>query len=260
MTDSKNHWPDWSKPNDADEIELARILCPFIKIISPDIVKLLVEDNNKQLEKWRNSFTELNINPDIYLWENSPVAFPGIRRHVGNKEIKKFKGGSLKVKDSLALDDNSYPKEIWSYIFRNRKADKKGPTDYSLAHIIDHKDYKSRKEDEIDNLILKAKKNSFAALYTSVVNTIFVPNNFLKPTDHKGNLRMLLIQIIHEYYSPICTPLPYGCSYNLSKVEASWKLSNFPKPDIVGDVDSMDEFLKYRNGVVEDKINQFRSK
>lgn len=234
---------------------------PFVRILSPDIVKIIVEENNRKLEKWVNDFKTIGIRPDIYLWENSPVTFPGIRRHVG-KEAAEMRADRKRAygEHSLLFDDNSYPKELWSFVLRERKADKNGPENYSLAHILDHKDYKSRHTNEIIGFEKTEEKNLYAGLYTSCVNTVWVPNSLLKPTDHKGNLRRLLIQTIHKYYSSICAILPHGKSLNLDKIDDIWHIDNFPKPIVVGDVAFVKEFIEFRNSIIENRIRELQRK
>jgi len=259
MRPKRDKWTEWTTPSEDEQILLAKILLPHIKILSPDIVKLIVEDNNKNLSNWTAMFQNIGIRPDIYLWENSPVTFPGIRRHAGSKEITSFNDSPKKAKgnNALVLDDNAYPKELWSYVIRNSKYDRTNPPNYSLAHIVDHKDYKTRNNDELKGFEKTEDKNLFAGLYTSCVNTVWVPNSLLKPTDHKGKLRKLLIQIIDKYYGSICTVLPHKLSFNLDNIEENWQLENFPKPTIVGNVDNIANFIQFRNDIIEEKIKNY---
>ncbi len=249
-------WPDWKTPSNEEEILFARILLPYIKIISPDIVKIIVDDNNRNLSEWSVQFKKLGINPEIYLWKDSPVAFPGIRRHSGTKEISSFginpktaKGGNC-----LLLDDNSFPKEIWSYVLRGTKYNRTNPNNYSLAHIVDHKDYKSRNNYELKGFNKSDEKNLFAGLYTSCVNTIWIPNTLLKPTDHTSNLRKLLIQIVEKYYEKVCVRLPHNLQFNLDNINEEWDINNFPEPTIVGNIDGVMDFIEYRHKKINELI------
>lgn len=252
----KNKWPDWQIPTDEDQLTLARILLPHIKILDPKIVALIVEDNNKNLSIWQEQFQILGIRSDIYLWENSPVAFPGIRRHVGTREIAQFKG-DLKYsssKNAIYLDANSYPKEIWSFSLRNIKYGNTNPYDYSLAHILDHKDYKTRNSNELKGFEKSEDKNLFAGLYTSCANTIYIPTTFLKPTDHNSKIRQILIQLVDKYYGSICNVLPHNLSFNLDDIEDDWRLDNFSPPTVVGNVDNAHNFLVYRNNLINRRL------
>lgn len=120
-------WPTWDLPSDEEQLVLARAIIPYIKIISPAIVEKIVEDNNRNLEAWKEGFEQIGVRSDIYLWPDTPVTFPGIRRHVGATETSLFRSGP-KVsigENALYLDDNSYPKEIWSFALRNKMFSKK---------------------------------------------------------------------------------------------------------------------------------------
>ena len=251
------NWPEWSIPSDDTQIHLATILLPYIKILSPEIVKLIVDNNNSNRKKWTEQFINLGIKPDIYLWDDSPVTFPGVRRHSGNKEIGGFKRNSktAKGKNALLLDDNSFPKQIWAFSLKNyRYVDKRNPANYSLAHISDHKDYKSRNADELMGFQKTKIENSFAGLYTSCINTIWVPNLLEKPTDHNSKIRQLLIQIIIKNYSSFCKILPYNLSFKLDHIEDQWRIDRFPSPTIVGNIDYAKNFIEYRNKFMNDKI------
>ncbi len=256
----RENWPEWLVPSDESQIQLAMVLMPHIKILSPEIVKVIVEENNNKHNKWVNDFKKIGIRADIYLWENSPITFPGIRRHVGKNEEMEVKKNRKRARgnDSLLLDDNSFPKEIWSFVLRGRKVGKHGPSNYSLAHIVDHKDYKSRHTDEIMGFEKSIEKNLYAGLHTSCTNTVYIPNNLLKPTDHNGMIRRLLIQVINRYYNPICSTLPHNKSFKLDNIEDKWHIDRFPEPAIVGNNSLAKEFIEYRNNFIEERIRELQ--
>jgi hypothetical protein len=251
-------WLQWEVPNENEELMLARVLLPYIKILHPHIIASVVEDNNKNLTVWSEQLQNLGVNPTIYLWHNSPVAFPGIRRHVGTGETSSFRSNpKLSIgENALYLDDNSYPKEVWSFALRNLQFGKKNPPEYSLAHILDHKDHNSRNTTELTGFQLSEDKHLYAGLYTSCVNSFYVPTNFLKPTDHNSKIRQLLIQIVDKYYGAVCNPLPFGNSFNLNSIEGQWRLENFPEPVIVGNLSYINNFLAYRNRVINKRIGE----
>jgi hypothetical protein len=255
-----NKWPVWNIPTDEEQVILAETLLPYIKMLAPEIVGLIAEENNKHLSVWTEQLTSLGIRADIYLWEGSPVTFPGIRRHVGTTETSAFRSNPKYASsdNALLLDDNSYPKELWSFALRNSRYGKKNPANYSLAHILDHKDYNTRNTDELIGFNKTEDKNLFAGLYTSCANTIYIPTSFLKPTDHNSSIRKLLIQIIDRYYGSVCNPLPHNLSFNLNNIEDQWRLDNFPKPAFVGNVANIKNFIAYRNNVINECITNFR--
>ena len=135
-------WPVWDVPDEADIFRLAQALTPFIRFLHPDIIKAITEDNELMRAEWSAKLFEVGIDPEIYLWANSPCGFPGIRRYAGSQEIAEYRGKatnqSRSLHQALELDDNDSPKHLWSFIFRGKKFQKFGPTGYSLAHLADH--------------------------------------------------------------------------------------------------------------------------
>ncbi|MDQ2862827.1 MAG: hypothetical protein M3R50_04085 [Bacteroidota bacterium] len=249
-------WPIWELPSDDQQLILARRILPYIKIISPASVEEIVGSNNQNLEAWKEKFEKIGVRSDIYLWPDTPVTFPGIRRHVGSGETSVFRKGpkASMGEHALYLDDNSYPKEIWSFALRHKRFGKKNPAGYARAHILDHKDFNTRNIHELEGFQKQDSKNLFAGLYTSVVNAVYSPTIFLKPTDYNIKIRLLLIQIVNKYYGQVCQPLPHQLSFNIKDIPAAWQLENFPQPEVVGDVKNVDAFLRYRNGVIENRI------
>lgn len=253
----KTDWPKWQQPTNDEMLVLAKTLIPYVKIIHPKIVALVVKENNKKRDEWAERFEARGICLNTYLWPSSPVVFPGIRRHSGTAEINAFKSRSTDIiAKTLSLDDNSYPKEIWSFALRGRKIEKNNPYGYALAHVLDHKDYGSRIKRELKGDFSKVDKKGFAGLYTSCVNTIWTPTSLLKPTDHNTKLRSLINQIINNQYKDVCEILPYGLEFISDTTDTEWDLANFSKmPQPVGEVEFMPEFLNYRNGIIEKLLN-----
>jgi len=255
-------WPEWDTPSDEEQLLLAKVLLPYIKILAPEIVAIIVEDNNKNFSAWTEQLVSLGIRADIYLWKNSPVVFPGIRRHVGSEETSDFRKNQKfsRGENALCLDDNSYPKEIWSFALQNKRYGMKNPANYSLAHILDHKDFNTRNIDELIGFEKSEDKNLFAGLYTSCVNSVYIPTTFLKPTDHNSKIRKLLIQIVEKYYGSVCNALPHNLSFNFSAIEEQWRLDSFPQPTVVGKTDYIQKFIAYRNSVIAERIKNYSKK
>lgn len=115
-------WPVWDYPSDQELYELIKLTVKYTKYLHPEIVRKVVQDNNKHTAKWSEQLERRKIPSKIYLWENSPCAFPGVRRYAGSQEIAFFrkhtKLSDSDIKYAIRLDDNDYPKHIWSYLFR----------------------------------------------------------------------------------------------------------------------------------------------
>ena len=130
-------WPNWERPTDGEMLAIARVLARYAQFLKPEVVSAVVEDNARHANEWRSLLVERRIDPDIYLWKGSPCAFPGVRRHAGETERKRFKDpatAALPHPHCLRLDDNDYPKHLWAFVFTGRKSAKRGPKGYHLAH------------------------------------------------------------------------------------------------------------------------------
>ena len=109
------HWPVWPQPSAEDLLDLARATAPFVRFLAPDIVGAVAEDNRLMGPEWSSRLRALDINPDIYLWEGTPCAFPGIRRYAGSEEqavLRKRAAPRAAPPQCLDLDDNDYPKHL----------------------------------------------------------------------------------------------------------------------------------------------------
>lgn len=244
----KQDWPEWPAPSDDDLYELVKLTARFAKFLNPDIVNALMEDNNKNWSIWRAHFKLHHINPDIYLWHRSPCAFPGVRRYSGSKEIAYFrKHTDLEgegIPDAFQLDDNDYPKHLWSFVFRGKPFPKYGPKGYSLAHLADHKDHKNRmyQEFEMDE---SKEVIPIYGLYTAPTNTAFLPRSLIRPSDFSPIIRKILIERANDLYGSFCNILPPNIHLKEDKLN-KWHHSNFEWADPVGSLDNMELFLEYR--------------
>ena len=236
-------WPDWPQPDEADILKLAHTVAPLVKFLHPDIVAAVVEDNRHHLLDWRSKLAEVDIDPDIYLWEGSPCAFPGVRRYT-KKEEPSFRDRTKNFPHSLWLDDNDFPKHLWAYVLTGRMFKKQGPRGYELAHLADHKEYKNRWRDEF-SLDFQAAPPPLFGLYTSPANTVYVPNGFLRPTDFVNPLRALLLKRAYELYGRICTLAPPPLRER-ELDDSAWNPAHFTWGGPVGDVQKVDSFLEYR--------------
>lgn len=243
-------WPVWNQPDENECYELAKITTKYIKFLNPKIVEVLVQENEKFKNLISQTFKQKNIDINLYLWEKSSCSFPGIRRYAGSSEIsayrKRFQISS--IEDALDLDDNDFPKHLWSFIFQNKPFGKKGPEGYSLAHLIDHKKYNNRMEEEFifpDNYVFE---KPLYGLYTCPTNTVYIPNNLIKPTDFNGNLRNLLFRKAYSLYNSVCNIIPPEIKIK-ENPDHKWDLDNFEWAEPVGTLDNIQNFLDYRKKI-----------
>jgi len=250
---AKSNWPVWELPTEDEIYQLAQVTTKYIRFLNPLIIEKITEDNKSHYEEWHNILTKNKINPELYLWELSPCCFPGIRRHAGSREIAHFKKQIVmqqnEIPNALRLDDNDFPKQIWSFIFRGKQFSKSGPNDYSLAHLIDHKKSKNRMSIELELKDKNYHSETFYGLYTCPTNTIYIPNSLLKPTDFNSFLRQLLFQKAWSLYKNYCNILP---PYVQPKTEnKKWDINNFKWGETVGNMDNINIFLEYRNKIMD---------
>lgn len=241
-------WPHWDTPTDEELYELIKLTAKYAKFLHPEIVQKIVEDNNYHKEVWSAQLARHNVSPSIYFWENSPCAFPGVRRYSGSKEIAYFRKhaelSDHEIHHAVVLDDNDFPKQIWSYIFRQNKFQKYGPKNYALAHLADHKEYNNRLFAEFD-IESKSEEHQLFGLFTCPSNTVYIPTSLIRPTDFSPAIRKLLISRAHDLYGSFANILPPWIKLN-PKIKIPWKLAHFQWADPVGLPGNVEPFLKFR--------------
>lgn len=250
---SKASWPDWKLPTEEDLLRLATITIPYVRFLHPEIVQAVVEDNAAHMETWAARLRDRNIDPSLYLWERTACTFPGVRRHAGSTEVAIHHGRSTLTTETahaLKLDDNHYPKMVWSFVFRGKPFQNQGPVGYALAHLADHKQYKNRGREEFDGHIDGSSLPVSFGLFTSVANAVYLPVGLIKPTDFSFALRNVLQRQAQKLYGDFCNLLPPPA--RVRDVESSlWSLDAFDWAEPVGSVDNVPAFLKYRNQEME---------
>ena len=252
-----NDWPTWEQPNDEECYQLAKVTTKYIRFINPEIVRCIVEENEKERESISEALSSHGINPDLYLWEKSSCCFPGVRRYAGSSEISAYRKRSeiSEIEDALILDDNDFPKQLWSFIFRGTQFSKFGPAGYSLAHLVDHKKEKNRMEDEFIFPAGFKFESPFYGLYTCATNAVYIPNSLMKPTDFNGQIRNLLVRKAMELYQPICNIIPPSIKLKENNVE-KWRLENFEWADPIGTLDNIEAFLEFRRKKLREIITK----
>lgn len=244
-------WPNWELPVPNAILKMVRMVTPYIRFLHPDIVGAIVEDNEKNRASWRKKLISRAIDPDFYLWQKSSCIFPGVRRYTGSREIayyrKQIEQDNFKVPDALCLDDNSFPKHIWSFLFRGKVFQNFGPAGYSLAHLADHKDYKNRRAVEFE-VVGEAPKKLYG-LYSSASNTVYMPTNLLKLTDFNSETRLLLLNKAQDLYGGVCNILPP--SFRVKQLPPEWNIANFEWAVPVGAEASLDSFFEFRSNTID---------
>lgn len=243
-------WPEWPQLQSNDELALAKTVARFSRFLQPDIVRAVVEDNDRMRVDWWERLEQHGINPAPYLWSRSPCAFPGVRRYAGSTEIAIFrKRAEGSVTDALSLDDNDYPKHIWSFALTGKRFQKRGPYGYALAHLADHKRHKNRATDDFE-IVGGRNRTDLDGLYTAPTNTAYLPVATIRPTDFSIPLRNLLLRHAAKLYGSFCTLLPPWLLIPQA-VDSAWELDEFEWPEPVGDSKSVEPFLSFRRETME---------
>lgn len=251
-------WPTWEQPGSDDVLALAHVTMPFVRFLSPDVVRAVVEDNERHRAEWIEALQVRRIDPTAYLWEQSPCAFPGVRRYAGSREIAAHRGHAQidenQSVNALALDDNDYPKQLWSFVFRGGQFSKFGPTGYSLAHLADHKDHGNRFGTDFEVIEAGQGDRPLFGLYTCPSNTVYTPVTLIKPTDFVGTIRALLVRRAQQLYGSFCQILPPFL--RISETFApEWNVDKFKWADPVGTTQHIQSFLRFRYDRMAKLIN-----
>jgi hypothetical protein len=255
---TSSSWPDWDQPTVGDLLQLAHVVARYVRFLTPAIVEALVEDNERRSPLWCDALSRLGVAPSFYLWPLSPCAFPGVRRYAGGTEIAQHRGTvqrSGAPEDAIRLDDNDYPKHLWSFVFRGGKFQKFGPSGYSLAHLADHKRHGNRGKDEFDFPSDAEVSNPLFGLYTSAANAVFLPTALIRPTDFSFPLRNLLQRRAAQLYGSFCNLVPPPLSIRAAP-SLDWELSAFVWSEPVGTMEHVASFMNFRNAEMERLLAQ----
>ena len=249
-------WPDWQQPSEETLRGLAQVLAPLVRFLQPEIIAALVEDTQRHAKEWSAHLRERSIDPAIYLWDGSPCAFPGVRRHAGSKEISAFRRQSAQdalPPHCLAIDDNDYPKHVWTFIFTGKPFRKRGPVGYQLGHLVDHKEHGNRWREELDFVGGRAEPPLLFGLFTSATNAAYFPTAFLRPTDFSFHLRSLVQRRAQQLYGEVCRLLPSGLQVKPCD-DPEWDLERFHWSPPVGHATNVPAFLEYRRHRIDELL------
>jgi len=242
-------WPSWELPSTADIKQIAYLLTPYLKFLHPEIIKKVTLSNNEIYSYFHDYLINSGIDVKSYIWENCPIMFPGIRRANG-KTDNKYKKKQLpkelrKEKQAIFIDDNSYPKHIWAFLFTNQQFSNKGPNGYELAHIFEHKAV-SRIKDEftIENNSTYDLSEPISGMFTNAASLMYSPRTFVKITDHSLHARRLIQRKVIHLYKGVTNLLPPAIVLRSQSEE--WDINSFKWGEPVGDPYKIDQFLEYR--------------
>ncbi len=251
-------WPVWELPSIDDIEKTTRMLTPYLKFINPKIIERITL-SNKELESYFCSYmANSGIDHKYYTWEKCSTMFPGIRRANG-KTDNVFKKKQLppelrSEKNAIYIDDNSYPKHVWAFIFTGQQFSNKGPGGYELAHIFEHKAV-DRITEELcieDNSNYDLTK-PLSGMFTGAASLMYAPRTFVKVTDHSLQARRLIQRKAIELYKETTHLLPP--TIGLKKHDKEWDINSFVWGRPVGEFDQIEPFLEYRKNRLKRILN-----
>jgi hypothetical protein len=60
-------WPVWAPPNNDDLFAPARLTTPYVRFLSPEAVRLVVDDNERHRAIWTEMLSVRGIDPALYV-------------------------------------------------------------------------------------------------------------------------------------------------------------------------------------------------
>jgi hypothetical protein len=252
-------WNDWNKPTEKDLLEVIKKITKYVKFIDPKIIQALTIENNKRITYFKEMLLKHDVDSSQYIWSNSAFTFPGVRRHVGRDEISNYKHKPLskentKEKGTIYIDDNDFPKHLWAYIMTGKKFSKKGPSKYQLAHILDHKVYNNRLQEEWK----VSEPIKLPGLFTVATNLCYIPSDFIKPTDFNANMRKMLAAKAWQLYKGVANIIPEGLNIDFTQIDKPWHPDSFEWGDAVGNMSNLNSFLEFRETEMQKIISKIK--
>ncbi len=253
----RGSWPNWDTPSDEQILRTLQEITPFVQFLDPKIIKEVVRQN-LELAPLISALESQGVQMDAYFWDGTPCAFPGVRRFVGGAE-KDYKRkivpvGKRAELQAVFIDDNSYPKEIWSFLLRNRRFSKTNPDGYELAHLFIHK-----ADSEIDIRMeltgTERYNHRISGFFSHAAGCAYIPKSLARVTDLSLRARKLIQQRCHQLYSEVCEILPPGVGY--SAKSGDWDPKNFKWAKPISGTDlGLESFLKFRKIEMERLISE----
>ena len=143
----------------------------------------------------------------------------------------------------IALDDNNYPKHLWSFALRVGPSSSLAPS--ATNSRISSTTRTTRTGSQWRSSTLDALPRVPYGLYTCASNAVYLPKAFLRPTDNAGLIRGLLQRRAQALYGDFCNLVPPPAALQAAPSPA-WAAGAFPWAELVGNVDTVGRFLRFR--------------
>ena len=245
--------PVWGTMVDWGLFRFAQKVTPYVQFLHPSIIRALVEYNRLMRADWSCRLQALGIDPEVYLWDGSSCAFPGVRPGAGSTEPAAFPqqaAGVNNPKQCLAIGDKHYPRHLWSIVFAGKPFHRPGPRTYRIAHFVASNEYGDLWGGELD--ILPGARNLPLpyGLFTSAACSAYVPSVYQGPVESSPILRQLIQRRALQLYDDICRIVPPPVVIRACQ-DPNWFLENFRWSKPVGGKRNMPDFLEFRRQRME---------
>lgn len=226
------------------EESIGVILAQLAHHIHPAIVERIQKRNEEERASFESLFAG-KIQTSNYLYPGSACVFPGVKRYVSNKGVKRRYNRAF----SAIIDDNVYPRHLWCYLAGGLAYS--GPTwkrlnlaAFELAHVFAHKE--SELETEVK--FFESVEGSLLPYgdFTCACNIVLLSKGTVRPTDNSEALKAVFYQRYIDLYGE--TPLQGRTGFRSELVPRWYKTLKWSEPVLPEDWEAKtDKLLSYRS-------------
>lgn len=225
------------------EGDICSILSQLAYHVHPKIIQKIQEANRSEFQYFADLFAD-KIDVSNYLFDGSACVFPGVRRFVSGKGIKKTYNPSYRA----IIDDNTFPRHIWCFLQNGKTYNgpnwkKSGLGAFELAHIFTHKE----SEISFERLFFQTLHEELLPYgdFTCACNVILLPKGTVRPTDNSKVIKAVFYMRYIELYGE--TPLNGRTGFNKSLVPDWYEDLVWNEPPLPEDWEQgIEALLKYR--------------
>lgn len=225
------------------EFEICSILAQLAYHVHPAIVERIKTGNIAEYDYFSTLFRD-KIDVSNYLFDGSACVFPGVRRYVAGQGRRRSYNPSYRA----IIDDNVFPRYIWSFLLSGRTYS--GPTwkdtglgEFELAHVFTHKESEIEFEkDFFDSMQSDLRPHSD---FTCACNVVLLPKGTVRPTDNSPAIKAAFYMRYIELYGE--DTLIGRSGFRKSLVPDWYGELKWNQPYLPADwQDNIDQLLSYR--------------
>ncbi len=169
------------------KIGICSILAQLTYHIHPTIVAYIKTRNIEEYDYFSDLFID-RVEISNYLFNGSACVFPGVRRYVAGRG----KRHSYNPTYQAIIDDNTFPRHIWSYLANGKGYSSPnwratGLNEFELAHIFTHKESEIEFEKEFFDTVEHGLQPY--SDFTCAGNVVLLPKGTVRPTDNSRAIK-----------------------------------------------------------------------